>query len=65
MEWYGRGVQEEEGDGGEWTIDWKWSKVDSESLRRSAEIQLWEVCGEGAGQCGKTSGESARGSVGG
>ena len=42
--------EEEEGDGGEWTVDQKWSEVDSESLRQSAEIQLWEVCRNDAGR---------------
>ena len=33
MERYGRGVQEKEGDGGEWTVDRKWLEVGSGSLR--------------------------------
>jgi len=43
-------VQEWEGDVGEWTIGQKWSEVDSESLRRSAEIRLRDVCRNDAGR---------------
>ena len=43
-------VQEKEGDVGERTVGRKWLEVDSESLRRSAEIRLQDVCGNDAGR---------------
>jgi len=43
-------VREKEGDVGERTVGRKWSEVDSEGLRRSAERRLRDVCGNDAGR---------------
>ena len=53
-------VREKEGDVGERTVGRKWSEVDSEGLRRSAEIRLRDVCRRRLRDDG---GESAQGKV--